>query len=63
VLDLETLRPVDGEIRARALREMRRTGGMLGFILGRVGAPHEDADDVSTWGPADEDIDWAGFDA
>lgn len=50
------------EIRA-ALHEFRETGAMLGYFFRRIGWPHEDEDDASTWGPpSPERVNWDGFD-
>lgn len=54
---------VDGATRRRLLDEFRRTGSMHGAFFARIGAPHEDPEDASTWGPASpDDVDWEGFD-
>lgn len=55
--------PVTDEDAIReALREFRETGGIDGYFFVRIGAPHEDEDDASTWGPASPDhVDWTGF--
>lgn len=55
VTDEETIRT--------ALDEFRRTGAIDGYFFARLGLPHEDDEDASTWGPeSPEAVDWAGFD-
>lgn len=45
-----------------ALEEFKRTGSINGVFFGRLGLPHEDEDDASTWGPAyPEAVNWTGF--
>lgn len=49
------------QVRA-ALDEFRRTGAMNGVFFDRLGLPHEDEEDASTWGPeSPEHVDWTGF--
>lgn len=46
----------------RALDEFRRTNSMNGVFFERLGLPHEDEEDASTWGPeSPEHVDWTGF--
>ena len=66
LLDVDGRTPlnVDEETRRRLLDEYRRTGSMHGAFFARIGAPHEDPEDASTWGPASpEHVGWAGLDA
>lgn len=52
----------DARSRRAALEEFRRTGAMNGVFFGRLGLPHEDPEDASTWGPESPDfVDWTGF--
>lgn len=53
---------IEGPRRQVLLDEFKRTGSMLGAHFDYEGAPHEDEEDPSTWGPASpEDVDWTGF--
>ena len=67
LLDVDGATPlnVDEATRRRLLDEFRRTGGsMHGAFFARIGAPHEDPEDASTWGPTSpEHVDWTGLDA
>ena len=48
--------------RLRCLAEFRRSGGMSTVFFHRLGLPHEDPQDESTWGPESaESVDWSGF--
>lgn len=52
----------DGATRMSCLAEYRATGSMYTVFFERIGAPHEDAEDPSTWGPQSPDgVDWTGF--
>src|SRR5690606_24496118 len=52
----------DPEQVQEALSEFRRTGAMSGVFFERLGLPHEDEEDASTWGPeSPEHVDWTGF--
>ena len=52
----------DPEQVQEALSEFRRTGAMNGVFFERLGLPHEDEEDASTWGPeSPEHVDWTGF--
>lgn len=52
----------DPEEVREVLSEFRRTGAMNGVFFERLGLPHEDEEDASTWGPeAPEHVDWTGF--
>lgn len=52
----------DPEQVQEALEEFRRTGAMSGVFFERLGLPHEDEEDASTWGPeSPETVDWTGF--
>lgn len=55
--------PINDEEQVRkALDEFRRTGAMNGVFFERLGLPHEDEEDASTWGPeSPEHVDWTGF--
>ena len=62
LFDLDN-RPITDSERVRAaLEEFRRTGAMGGVFFERLGLPHEDEEDASTWGPeSPEHVDWTGF--
>jgi len=62
LFDLDN-RPITDFERVRAaLEEFRRTGAMAGVFFERLGLPHEDEEDASTWGPeSPETVDWTGF--
>lgn len=52
----------DPEEVREVLSEFRRTGAMNGVFFERLGLPHEDEEDASTWGPeSPEHVDWTGF--
>ena len=64
LLDVDGRTPllVDEETRRRLLDEFRTTGGMHGAFFAKLGMPHEDPDDASTWGPQSPGhVDWTGF--
>ena len=49
------------EIR-QALAEFRERESISRYFFHRIGAPHEDPEDASTWGPqSPEHVDWTGF--
>jgi hypothetical protein len=51
------------EIR-RALAEFREHESINRYFFRRIGAPHEDPEDASTWGPqSPEHVDWTDFPA
>lgn len=51
---------VEESVRVQALREYRKTGGMVGaWLVDPSGYP--DLDDADHEGPGVEEIDWTGF--
>lgn len=62
VLEDDADTPARGADAYAGLREFLETGGMWGHFFARLGLPHEDPDDASTWGPDSSlDVDWTGF--
>lgn len=62
LFDRENRHITDPEQVQEALDEFRRTNSMNGVFFERLGLPHEDEEDASTWGPeSPEHVDWTGF--